>query len=92
MTKYKDTIVGAVAIGISIALFIATFSIKEFTRTSLGADFVPRLTALVFAALGGILIFREFRKNRELAALPPCPPVQKEAAKMVGLHGAPPSS
>ena len=64
MVKYKDTIAGAASIVISVVLFIATFSIREFTRTSLGADFVPRLAALVLCLLGVVLIVKDYRARR----------------------------
>lgn len=72
-TKYRDTIVGTAAIVISVALFIATFSIKEFSKTSLGADFVPRIAAIVFCILGVVLIIREHKKNKTLADIPAGP-------------------
>ena len=68
MTKYKDTIVGVASICIAVALFAATFGIKEFSRTRLGADFVPRVTAVILFALGAGLIIRDLRANRGASA------------------------
>lgn len=85
MTKYRDTIVGATSIAISLALFAATFGIKEFSRTSLGADFVPRIAALIFCVLGIVLIVREHKRNRALADAPACPAAPAEPVE--GLTG-----
>lgn len=83
VSKYKDTILGAVVILISIVLFIASFFIQEFTRTSLGAGFVPKVTAIIFCCLGIVLIVRERRAApKQVSAAAPPPP-----AKVEGLTG-----
>lgn len=83
MSKYKDTVVGAVVILISIVLFIASFFIQEFTRTSLGAGFVPQVTAIIFCALGIVLIVRERRAApKQVSAQASARP-----GKVVGLAG-----
>lgn len=87
MTKYRDTICGVAVIVISIVLFIATFGIQEFTRTTLGAGFIPRITAAIFAILGIVLILRERRRNRLAALEPPTPKATEPAEKPVGLVG-----
>ena len=84
MNRYKDTIVGVASIVISIALFIATFFIEEFSRTRLGADFVPRVTAAVLFLLGLTLIIKEYKANRAAA---PAAAAPKEPEKKVGLTG-----
>ena len=87
MSKHKDTIVGVVVIALSVALFIATFFIKEFTRTSLGADFVPRITAVIFAILGLVLILRECKANALAAANPPPAKQEKKPVEKHGVQG-----
>lgn len=84
MNKYKDTVVGVASIVIAVALFIASFYIQEFSRTRLGADFVPRVTAVILCALGVILIVKD-RRARRLAG-----PASEEPASTtpkVGLTG-----
>lgn len=87
VNKYKDTIVGVASICISVLLFIATFYIQEFSRTRLGAGFVPRVTAVILFILGVILIVKEVRTRRTDA-----PPEQAGDARpvpRVGIMGPP---
>lgn len=63
MQKYRDSIAGAMVICFAAAIFAASFHIRQFTITSLGAEFMPRLTAGFMAVLGGILLFRDLGKH-----------------------------
>lgn len=46
---------------LAVFLYAASFDIKEFVITRVGASFLPRLTAALFAILGGILVIGSFR-------------------------------
>lgn len=89
MTRYRDSIVGGVVMVLAVVLFAMTFGIEEFTRTSLGADFVPRVTALVFFILGLVLVLRERKKNREGAPASVRSP-KSASAVMAGTSEKPP--
>ncbi len=86
MSKYKDGIVGGAAVCISLILFVASFGIREMTKTSVGAGFLPRVTAIIFATLGLVLILRQ-RKTNCAARAKGCAPAAKPKEKPVGMTG-----
>ncbi len=49
---------------LAIFLYSASFDIREFITTRVGASFLPRLTAVLFAILGAILVLGSFRCAR----------------------------
>jgi hypothetical protein len=53
MEKKRDLIVGAVFLVFSVAVFIATFSIRRLVVARIGSAFVPQLAAVL---LGGLSI------------------------------------
>lgn len=76
-------IVGIASIVLSIVLFVASFFIQEFSRTRLGADFFPRVTAIILFLLGIILVVRDVKSARSAAPSESAtPPI-----KMVGFAG-----
>jgi hypothetical protein len=72
---------------LAIALFAATFGIREFTRTSLGAGFVPRLTASILFLLGLILLVRGVKQRRSPMAANPSPEAAPTPEAIEGLAG-----
>lgn len=87
VTKNKDGIVGVASIVIAVILFIASFGIREMTKTSAGAGFLPRVTAVILAILGAVLVIRQLRANRSAPANSTPSAPAKATEKPVGLVG-----
>ena len=56
MAINKDILTGSFMAGLGIAMFVASYGIKDFAATGVGAGFMPRVTAVFLIALGGILL------------------------------------
>jgi len=67
--KYGDIISGSFVLLVAIGLFIASANIKQFNVVKLGADFVPRLTAVFLVILGIALIVNGVKSLKEIKNL-----------------------
>lgn len=61
MVRDRNFWTGVGVLLLAIVLYAASFDIKEFITTRVGASFLPRLTAALFAILGGLLVLGSFR-------------------------------
>lgn len=61
--RNQNVITGIGAIGLAVLLYTASFDIKEFVVTRVGASFMPRVAACLFVILGAILILESFRHS-----------------------------
>lgn len=64
MSRNKDAITGAVSIAIGVSLFVLSFQVKDFASVSVGPEFLPRIAAVLFIALGGILALQGLKAAR----------------------------
>ncbi len=58
---------GGVVVCFAALLYAATFSVRDFTASSIGADFLPRMMAVILAVLGLALICGNLRANAAAA-------------------------
>lgn len=56
--KYGDIISGVFVIAVAIGLYMISLNIKQFNVVKMGADFVPKLVAIIFGILGLILLIK----------------------------------
>ncbi len=56
MKLSKDVLTGSVVIVLSLLLFAATLGVKDFAATGVGAAFLPRIAAGLFAFLGVVMV------------------------------------
>lgn len=68
MTLNRDFITGAVVLCLGIVLFCLTYSINELTVSGVGAEFMPRLVAVMFGILGIIMMGLGMGKSKTGAA------------------------
>jgi hypothetical protein len=64
---YRDMAAGGVVVCFAVLLFAASFSVRDFTASSIGADFLPRLMAVILVALGLVLVYENLRANAAVA-------------------------
>lgn len=57
----KDILTGLFTVGLGIAMFVASYGVKDFAATGVGAGFMPRISAIFLVLLGGILLVETWR-------------------------------
>ncbi len=66
MSRHKDVATGCVVIGFAILIFVLSLDVKDFAVARIGAAFLPRVAAMLFAVLGTILVIEGWgRRSRE---------------------------
>lgn len=68
--RAKNLYVGIGAIVLAIVLFCASYTIHEMSRNRLGADFMPRVTAVVLCLLGVMQTIGALRSPSAAQAAP----------------------
>ena len=63
MKTYRDMLSGGVVVCFAALLYAASFSVRDFTASSIGADFLPRVMAIILAVLGCSLIYGNLKAN-----------------------------
>ncbi len=71
--KYGDLMSGIATAMFATIIFVASGFIKQRNNTGLGADFVPKLAAVILLVLGILLIIRGVRTSKAYG------PIQKES-------------
>jgi putative tricarboxylic transport membrane protein len=79
MLGYKDAVTGSVVAALGVALFILSFSVKDFASVSVGSEFLPRVAGVLFVVLGAILISQAVGAAR---AVPEAKPADPNTGKM----------
>lgn len=64
--KYSDVYAGGFLLVLSIVMFISTFSIQALTDSRVGADFMPKIIAVLIAILSISIIVNGFRRKDEI--------------------------
>lgn len=64
ISKYKDTITGAILIIGSIFVFIASYSIKSIGVSNVGARFFPQMCSVAIFILASILVLQDIKRNK----------------------------
>lgn len=64
--KYSDVYAGGFLLVLSIVMFISTFSIQALTDSRVGADFMPKIIAVLIAILSIFIIVNGFRRKDEI--------------------------
>lgn len=67
-TNIRDMISGAVVLCLAAGLYSLSFTVEEVHFSGVGAQFMPRLIAVLFAVLGAALILTAARKNAAVKA------------------------
>lgn len=68
MSRYKDAATGLFSVALGVVLFALSFQVKDFASVGVGAGFLPRLTAILFVALGCFLAFQGVKSARSIPA------------------------
>lgn len=68
--KNKNFGLGVFSIVLGIAMYLASFGIKDFAAVGVGATFFPRLASLGFVILGTLLIVQVLRHPKAVATAP----------------------
>jgi len=66
----KNFGLGLFIIILGIAMYVASFGIKDFSAVGVGATFFPRLASLGFVILGTLLIVQVLRQPKAVATTP----------------------
>lgn len=62
MTKKHDAICGIIGMIIAVVLYAASVNIGRIENQTIGADFVPKLTAILLFVLSGILFYNGMKQ------------------------------
>lgn len=68
MTINRDIVTGSLTLALGAVIFVASFGVKDFAATGVGAGFMPRLAAMLFALLGSVLLLETWRSRRAVGA------------------------
>lgn len=62
--NYSDLITGTFLLALSIVMFIATFNIEALTDSRVGADFMPKIIAVLIAIMSIPVIVNGFKREK----------------------------
>ncbi|WP_339115521.1 tripartite tricarboxylate transporter TctB family protein [Thioclava sp. GXIMD2076] len=88
MFRYHNALTGGAMILLGIGLYLSSLDIMEFGRSAVGADFMPKLCAVLLVALGALLLLGDVRRPKA-APFRPRPiegdaPTPKEDRPLIG--------
>ena len=62
--NYRDLITGTILLALSIVMFIGTFNIEALTDSQVGADFMPKVIAILIAVMSIPVLVNGFKKKK----------------------------
>lgn len=62
--NYNDLITGTILLALSIVMFVATFNIEALTDSRVGADFMPKIIAILIAIMSIPVIVNGFKGKK----------------------------
>ncbi|MFA6505014.1 MAG: tripartite tricarboxylate transporter TctB family protein [Treponemataceae bacterium] len=87
MSRNKDILTGSVSIALGLILFFLSFQVKDFASVSVGPEFLPRIAAVLFVVLGGVLSYQGLKATRLARTTVAASPVVKKDAAEAKYHG-----
>ena len=64
MNKYADVITGTIGLVIGIAMLVMSIQIGLAEKDAIGADFLPKIAAVITIAMSGKLVFDGWKASR----------------------------